>query len=301
MPLDDRLRTGLREIVNEVEPDVERGLELSLSARRPSPIRRVGTVLAYATAVGLGIAVIGLGASSLLDRDGVGTSPSPSASAVAGSPSPNGCPDPQGGSCVGALGPGPHRSGEFIPPFDYRIPADAPIAWDNPEDLPGTFTLHPAGPVSDAIFFFRDMRVVTAVCIPQFDESVGVQAAEIAAWMEANPNLTATPAETVTVGGLWGVSLDIAASGAYTTECPDMSPDDPYPAGLPLVPLFAGAGSGEGTWFIGGDEGMRLYLLDMPGGGNLIISVDAIAGDFATLLEVSQPVIDSIAFDPDYY
>ncbi len=296
MPLDDRLRTGLHTIADEVEPDVEPGLRRVLVTRPPSPMRRAGTLLAYAAAVGLGIAVVGLGASSLLDRDGVGASPSPSASASAVA-----CPDPQGGNCVGALEPGAHRSREFIPPFDYRIPADAPIAWDNREDLPGTFTLHPAGPVSDAIFFFRDMRVVTAVCIPQFDESVGVGAAEIAAWMEANPNLTTTPAETVTVGGLVGVQLDIAASGAYTTECPDMSPDDTYPAGLPLVPLFQGAGSGEGLWLIGGDEGMRLYLLDMPGGGNLIISVDAIASDFATLLEVSQPVIDSITFDPEYY
>ncbi len=301
MPLDDRLRTGLRTIADEVDPDVERGIRLALATRPPSPMRRAGTLLAYAAAVGLGIAVVGLGASSLLDRDGVGTSPSPTASAEAGSASPNACPAPQGGNCVGALEPGAHRSGQFIPPFGYLIPTDSPVAWDNPEDLPGTFTLHPAGPVSDAIFFFRDMRIVTPVCIPQFDESVGVGAAEIAAWMEANPNLTATPAETVRVGGLVGVQLDIAASGAYTTECPDMSPDDAYPAGLPLVPLFAGAGSGEGLWFVGGDERMRLYLLDMPGGGNLIISVDAIASDFATLLEVSQPVIDSIRFDPDYY
>jgi len=32
-----------------------------------------------------------------------------------------------------------------------------------------------------------------------------------------------------------------------------------------------------------------------------VIAVDAIAGDFGTLLQVSQPVIDSIRFDPDFY
>ena len=127
MPLDDRLRTGLREIANEVEPDVERGIDLALSTRRPSPVRRVATVLAYATAVGLGIAVIGLGASTLLDRDDVGASPSPSASTEAGSPSPNACPNPQGGNCVGALRPGAYRSTMFIPPFDYSIPVDVDI------------------------------------------------------------------------------------------------------------------------------------------------------------------------------
>jgi len=298
MPIEDRLRAGLREIANEVDPDVERAMGLALATRRPSPIRRAGTLFAYAAAVVLAIAVVGIAGSAYLNRDSVGASPSAVASALASAPAV--CANPQGGNCVGALEPGAHRSGEFIPPIDYSIPAESTVAWDNPEDLPGTFTLHPAGPVTDAIFFFRDVAVVTPVCIPQFDDTVGNQAADIAAWMEANPNLTTGPAETVRVGGLVGLQLDIAVSGAYTTVCPDL-PGDTYPTELPIVPLFGGAGSGELTWWIGGDERMRLYLLDMPGGGNLVISVDAIGGDFATLLEVSQPVIDSIRFDPDFY
>lgn len=300
MPLDDRLRRGLREIANEVEPDVEGGIERAMSERPPSPIRRVGTVLAYATAVGLGIAAIGLGASSLLERDGVGASQSPSVSAEV-TASENPCPNRRGGACAGALEPGDHRSTTFVPPFDYGIPVDAAVAWDNPEDLPGTFTLHPAGPDSDAIFFFRDVGILTPECVAEIDETVGNEAAEIAAWMTANANLTSTGPTAVLVGGLRGVQLDIAVSGAYTTECPDRTPDDTYPDGLPLVPLFGGTGSGDLMWWIGGDEHMRLYILDMPGGGNLVISMDAIVGDFATLLEVSQPVIDSITFDPNYY
>jgi hypothetical protein len=192
------------------------------------------------------------------------------------------------------------HSREFIPPIRYVIPADTAVVWDNPEDLPGTFTLHPDGPTTDAIFFFRDVRVLTAICDPHFDEDVGNAAADIAAWIVANPNLTATTPESVAVGGLEGVLVDISASGAYTTDCGD-DPGGIYPSGLPIVPLFAGAGSGDLTWFIGGPERMRLYLLDMPGGGNLVISIDAIAGDFDALLEVSQPIIDSIGFDRRFY
>jgi len=301
MPLEDRLRKGLRKIADEVDPDVERGFNLALAARPPSPIRRAGTIVAYAAAAGLGIAVIGLAGSYIVDRAGTGPSPTPSAEASSSSAiaSASPCPNPDGGSCAGALEPGPHRSVEFIPPITYGIREDAPVAWDNPEDLPGTFTLHPAGPETDAIFFFRDVGVITPACIPQFDETVGNRATDIAAWMEANPNLTTTPPQIVTVGGLQGVSLDVAASGTYTTVCPN--DQGTYPDGLPIVPLFAGAGSGELTWWIGGAEQMRLYLLDMPGGGNLVISVDAIAGDFDTLLEVTQPVIDTIGFDQDYY
>jgi hypothetical protein len=257
--------------------------------------------LSYAAAAGLGIAVVGLGASSLLDR--LGNDPSqplsPTESAESGSPSASACPNPNGGTCAGLLEPGPHRSGQFIPPIDYIIPPDPPIAWDNPEDRPGVFTLHPAGPETDAIFFFRDVRVFTEGCDPRFDETVGNTAGEIAAWMEANPGLIATNVQPVTHGGLRGVQLDLAASGTYTTDCPNDGKT--YPDELPILPLFGGAGSGDLAWFIGGDERIRLYLLDMPGGGNIVIGIDAIGGDFETLLETTQRVLDSITFDEAYY
>lgn len=299
MPIDDRLRDGLRRIADEVDPDLERGFQRATSARPPSSTRRAGRVLAYAAAAGLAIAVIGLGASSLVDR--FGTSPTPGGSAESASPSANACSDPRFPTCAGPLEPGSHRSGLFIPPIDYIIPLASPVAWDNPEDRPGTYTLHPAGPDTDAIFFFRDVRVLTEGCSPGIfvDESVGSTAAEIAGWMEANPGLIATNVRPVTHGGLRGVLLDIAASGTFTTVCPN--DDKTYPAGLPILPLFTGAGSGDLTWFIGGDERMRLYLLDMPGGGNLVISIDAIGGDFEALLDVTQRVVDGITFDEDYY
>jgi len=114
--------------------------------------------LAYAAVAALAIAVIGLAGPSLLDR--FGTGPSPSGSAETSSPSAS-CGGPDLPTCAGPLEPGTHRSNNFIPPIDYYISPDSPVAWDNPEDLPGTFTLHPAGPRTDAIFFFRDVRIFT--------------------------------------------------------------------------------------------------------------------------------------------
>jgi len=291
MPPDDRLRTGLRRIADEVDPDVERALQRATSGRPQPRIRQAGTILSYAAVAGLGIAVIGLGASSLVNRFGTAETSSPSA---------NLCSDPALPTCAGPLEPGVNRSGLFVPPIDYIIPLDSPVAWDNPEDRPGTFTLHPAGPETDAIFFFRDVGVLTATCNPRIDEAIGNEAVDIAEWIMANPNLTATTPEPVTVGGLTGVLIDLSASGVYTTQCGN-DPGGVYPTELPIVPLFAGAGSGDLTWFVGGNERLRLYLLDMPGGGNLVISIDAIAGDFDALVEISQPVIDSIRFDPAYY
>jgi len=54
-------------------------------------------------------------------------------------------------------------------------------------------------------------------------------------------------------------------------------------------------------WWIGGAEQIRLYLLDAPAGGNVVIGVDAIDTDFLTLIEVSDPVVQSIYFDMGSY
>jgi len=99
MPIDDRLRDGLRRIADEVDPDVERGFQRATSARAPSPVRRAGTVLAYAAAAVLGMAVIGVGASLLVDRFGM--SPTPGGSVESASPSANVCSDPQLPTCAG--------------------------------------------------------------------------------------------------------------------------------------------------------------------------------------------------------
>lgn len=297
MPIDDRLRDGLRRIADEVDPDVEGGFQRATSARPPSATRRAGVVLAYGAAALLAIALIGVGGSSLLDR--FGASPAPGGSVESAAPSAGPCGDPPLPSCVVQLGPGRHQSQNFIPPIDFYIPADSGVAWDSPEDLPGTFTIHPAGPTTDAIFFFRDVRVFTEGCDLQFDETVGNTAADIADWMQANPGLIVTNVQPVAQGGLWGVQLDLAASGAYTTVCP--KDRDTYPEELPILPLFGGAGSGDLHWFIGGDERIRLYLLDMPGGGNLVVGIDAIHTDFETLIETTQRVVNSVTFDEAYY
>ena len=303
MPLDDRLRTGLPRIADEVDPDVERGLHRVTSARPPSPVRRASTLLAYASAVGLGIVIV-LGGPAVVDR--IGTSGSPGSS-PSGSPPAYACDRTHAISkiCAGPVEPGAHRSGLFMPPIDYIVPFDSPVAWDSPNDQPGTFTLHPAGPDTDGIFFFRNVRMLTPGCDPQIDETVGSTAGEIADWFDGNPGLITTNVQPVALGGLRGELLDIAVSGTYTTVCP--SDLLTYPEGLPIVPLFASAGSGDldvgdrGGWWVGGSERIRFYLLDMPGGGNLVIGVDAIHSDFEQLLQVCQPVIESITFDSDYY
>ena len=292
MSFDRRLRDGLHGLADEVNPDLDQRLAEISRRRAPSPIRRATTVAAYVLVVAVALAFVPLALRSL-NPPGVGGSPSPSPSVQ---PSPNPvCPRSDGGECAGPLSAGSHRSRLFIPPVTYEVPA----GWDNPEDLPGTFTLHPAGADTDAVFVFRDVAVVTQECNWVLDTAVGNRAEDIADWLTSNPNLVVRNRQPWTLGGLTGIQLDLAASGAYTTVCP--SDNKTYPAGEAVVPLFTGAGSGNLAWFIGGSEQMRLYLLNLPGGGNVTISVDAIHTTLDSLLKAASPVVKSLYFDPDYY
>jgi hypothetical protein len=165
--------------------------------------------------------------------------------------------------------------------------------------MPGQFA-HAAGtPGDDGIFLFRDVAALEQQCTVLKDTTVGTSASELADWMEANPSLIVSNQHRTSLGGLNGTTLDLAVSGAYTTVCPDLH-RTPDPLGLPLVPLIQDV-SRFGNWWIGGAERIRLYLLDLPGGGNVVVGVDAINTDFARLLELCEPVIRTIQFDPDYY
>jgi hypothetical protein len=69
---------------------------------------------------------------------------------------------------------------------------------------------------------------------------------------------------------------------------------------MPAVPLIQD-GSRSALWHIWGTERIRLYLLDLPGGGNVVVAVDALDTDSAALFDLCEPVIRSIRFDPAYY
>jgi len=303
MPIDDRLRTGTHRLAADVEPDVEGRLDAVAGGARPRPGPRAAMLVAYAAVIVLAVIVVPIGLRLMIGAPTVGSNPSaqPSTSRACG-PLPVGIPGGSGGTCLGSVDPGAHRSSSFIPSFDYTIPATTPVAWDNPQDLPGAFALHPAGSRAwNGIFLFRDVAALQQQCDVSQDPGVGNSAQELADWMEANPGLVTTNRRPWSAGGLSGVVLDLAVSGTYTTVCPDMSPNDAYPAGMPLVPLFEGTGSADVIWWIGGAEQIRLYLLDAPAGGNVVIGVDAIDTDFLTLIEVSDPVVQSIYFDMGSY
>jgi hypothetical protein len=91
-----------------------------------------------------------------------------------------------------------------------------------------------------------------------------------------------------TVGGLTGVSMDVGLKADWKQSCP-------FANGLPSVPLFNS--SGIDHWVVVGNERLRLFLLDVPGGGTVAVDLDAFDGDqIEDLLSRSSGVLRSLQF-----
>ncbi len=66
--------------------------------------------------------------------------------------------------------------------------------------------------------------------------------------------------------------------------------------GLPTVPLFVDPAGGL-RWVVAGSERLRLSLLDVPGGGTVVVDIDAFDGSLMEgLLPVAAPIVGSFSF-----
>jgi len=62
------------------------------------------------------------------------------------------------------------------------------------------------------------------------------------------------------------------------------------------VPLITSKTAGY-HWIIVGNERLRLYVLDLPGGGTVIVDVDAYDGtQYDALIKSAAPIVRSMQF-----
>lgn len=95
--------------------------------------------------------------------------------------------------------------------------------------------------------------------------------------IRSNPDLEATDPVAAAVGGIEALRMDmVAAAGA--SLCPNNR-----------TPLGTGAGIDQG-------ERLRLYLLDLPGGRILAITIVAPEPRFEAVVEAAEPILDSFEF-----
>ena len=206
------------------------------------------------------------------------------------------CADSQDGPppmvCLGPLEEGTYASQRFEPALTFTVPA----GWNNPWDTRGEFDLwtpgwsdgadrvdHPAIYLLDhpGLTLYRDVRAVEG-CSDTVDTGTGTSALELATWVSDRPGVATDGPSPVEVGGLAGYKLDVSIAETWDKSCPGMS-------GFVRVGLFGPVslveeiGGAYGSW--------RLILLDLPDGGNVLISIDG------EKVDIAMPVVRSFEFE----
>ena len=224
-----------------------------------------------------------------------GTRPASSPPPLASSPTGYACPANQG-QCLGPLAPGTYRTSTFAPTITYKVPD----GWTNGEDLPGNFLLQLEG---DNRYLGVYLNVgAPRRCQEELDPRVGQSVKNLRDWLVTHPGVNVSNLQPVKVGGLRGVSLDVAMKRSWTRTCP-------WSEGQPTIPLIVGAGPSSvlHALFPGFEE--RLYLLapdrrtgqahDLDwyyGGENIVIEVGPEGGSLEDYLHETQPIVESLRF-----
>lgn len=182
---------------------------------------------------------------------------------------------------------GTHTSTAFQPAVTFTVPD----GWELATDSATYLQLRPLGSEVAGIHLFRDAVAASqdSSCPTTPQPGVGATSSDLVAWMRTLKGLVVSSPAMVTVGGLRGVSVDIAIAEGWTASCP-------FANGLPTVPLLVGKAN-DLRWVIAGNERLRLYILDLPIGGTVMVDVDAFDGTLiGSLLGSAAPIVKSLQF-----
>ena len=197
---------------------------------------------------------------------------------AAGTPAPSAATTP--------MPAGTYTTSAFQPALTFTVPD----GWELVSDTPSWVHLQPSGSPDLGIYLFRDAFALSQdpSCPTTAEPGVGKTSSELIAWLRSLPGVTSSSPALVTVGGLRGASLDLGIKDGWTTSCP-------FANGVPTTPLVRN--DGIERWVLAGTERLRFYILDVPGGGTVIIDVDDFEGSqIDTLLAGAAPIIKSFQF-----
>jgi hypothetical protein len=210
------------------------------------------------------------------------------AGGASGSPDAYGC---EGGTgCAGLLPGGDSRTANFSVPFTYTTPA----GWINPIDLPTIFALMPVDQPADLIRVWSGAVPAedTANCTLQAEPGAS---ATVSGWMDyldSHPGLDATNPQTLSIARHPAKSMDVRASGGWTSPCAD----DRASFNVPLIKTPDGA-PGDGYGVNNGSEA-RIYAINVAN-QTVLVTVYRYSGSADTLAmaaERAKPVVESFFF-----
>jgi basic membrane lipoprotein Med (substrate-binding protein (PBP1-ABC) superfamily)/DNA-binding SARP family transcriptional activator len=186
---------------------------------------------------------------------------------------------------------GTYTTDALGPRLTYTIPEDWVV-----DDSFGSVALRPPGWAGwPPIWILSDVLAADQTCAERPEPGVGTSAADIATWLSQVPGMSTRPPEPVEIGGLTGFSVDLRLDDSWTSHCRFLGPD-------PSVATLFRPGGAQGEvqwWFYGPSWTSRYYLLDVPGAGAMVVSVE-VDGDqtaWDQMYAAIAPVFDSLAFD----
>ncbi len=203
---------------------------------------------------------------------------------VGGIGGPGATPTPAGPQ---ALPAGTYHSSAFQPQLTFTLPGGWWIAVDDPDYL----ALEPVTSNAVGIHVFRNPSAASQdpSCPETPQAGVGGQSTDLSSWIRSLKGLVTSNPRLAEDGGLHGVELDVSIAPGWTASCP-------FANGTPTVPLFVGQNASL-RWVAAGSERLRLSLLDAPGGGTVVVDIDAFDGSLMdALVSQATPIIQTFSF-----
>jgi hypothetical protein len=193
---------------------------------------------------------------------------------------------PASAPAITPLPAGTYTSVAFSPAVTFTVPD----GWVLSEDSSLYLALFPATNDLIGMHLFRDPRIAAqdTACSAAPEPGVGGTSSELVKWIREHPGLVVSTPAMATIGGLPGTAIDVGLRADWTQACP-------FSNGVPAVPLFNSAAIDH--WVVVGNERLRLYLLDLPGGGTVVVDQDAFDGaQIEDLISASSGILRSLQF-----
>jgi hypothetical protein len=224
--------------------------------------------------------------------------------AVVGSWQTSNCRNPDN-ACLGDLLPGsyssqffePRPGGEWAPRYG-ALTYTVPDGWAASSDFPESYALltHEAyaamdlnadgcSACPDGIYVWAAPMAAADDCLEEAAPGVGTTAAELAAWVEANPNFVVERRPSVTIAGQPAIVLMAEAADGATGLCGESGEAGP--------PIFYNG------WHMAIAPGDRqlFILVDLAGGDTILVNVDTVdPGALDAIAAEAMPIIETFEF-----
>jgi basic membrane lipoprotein Med (substrate-binding protein (PBP1-ABC) superfamily)/DNA-binding SARP family transcriptional activator len=183
---------------------------------------------------------------------------------------------------------GTYTTERFEVPLTYTVPP----GWEVFDSTGGVGFDPPGWQGWPPLVVVSGVVAADETCAPRAQPGVDATAAGIARYLAGHPGLDTSAPQPVGVGGLSGQVIELRQVEGWTGTC-DFTGDDP------AVPTVLRPDSPD-QWVQPAGYEARYYLLDVPGGGVIVVDVE-VEGDRADWDRVFaqvEPILDSFAFAP---